>query len=395
MRTAARARDDDPVDRLVREEFADLGDWIYLDSHRLGVLPSRTRARLIRFVADHAAPRPTTGPQWTEYVNGARAALAAALNVDEHTVAFTSSASDALSVVLDNVARLGIREVLALAEEYPPYLRYLRQLESSGAVALRVLHDFDQLLAALHGPHQLVVLSQVCWRDGRSYDLPALGAAKLRSGSMLALDVVHVVGCFPFRPAVADPEFVLGTSRKWLLGVAGLGFLHLGSRVREHVAALCTSHPWRGYPHDAQDWYGPVDTDRAERLEIGARNKLAMVALRSSLSMFAEVGFDAVATRIESLRASMISQLRANGLAGYVEARAADRSAILPLAFPDADSADRVVLALRERRVMASRMAGAVLLGVHFHVTENQLAEVVGHLTELASLPEHRDYLTR
>jgi kynureninase len=128
-------------------------------------------------------------------------------------VVATRGEFDSLDVILREYARRG-RIQLAFAEP-----------DSAGRF------DTDDIVAAIDGQTDLVVVSEVMFNTGQRLPrLDALVDAAHRVGARVLVDVYHSLGVFPVDVAALDVDFAVGGSYKYLRGGPGACFLYLHPR---------------------------------------------------------------------------------------------------------------------------------------------------------------------
>jgi selenocysteine lyase/cysteine desulfurase len=262
---------------------------------------------------------------WVATAARARASLAGLLGVQEDTVSFTGSATEAL-----NLACLGLplppgSRIAIAADEFPSVWQACLALRKSGVeitpIDIRAETGRSAAIAEAAAGAQAVAVSHVHWRTGTSVKLEQISAACRASGAWLIVDGVQAVGAMPVRAALADAY--CGSSFKWLLGGFGLGFMTLSERL-----ARDWTPPFRGY---ANEWpsrdpqYGHLDYP-------------GIYALGASLAFLGALGWEAIFERVAQLSSRLSDRLRGDGFevltpraatAGIVSVRRDDAAALV------------------------------------------------------------------
>jgi pyridoxal 5-phosphate dependent beta-lyase len=215
-------------------------------------------------------------------------------------VAWVGSAFDAVALAvghwpLPRGARVGV-----LAADYGPHRSLLleRLVPLGGALVelpadpVTGVAEPSAWPAALDGL-ALVSVCQVASHDGAQQPAAELAAACCAAGVPLLLDVAQALGQVPVgRGDSAPADVVVGTSRKWLHGPRGVGFLAASPAV---VAALrtTTQRPTPG-------WDGrTADTARcAADLTAGEAPVAARVGLARALAELRAAGPERVHRRV-------------------------------------------------------------------------------------------------
>lgn len=226
---------------------------------------ARASSAVLRAMAGHAERESTRGGYVAEVeaapvLDGARIALAALL-ADPRTdpagaaydVAFVDSATTAFALLLaawplPAGARVGI-----VRSEYGPNRAALAARAERDGLELVELPsdpagrvDLAGLRAELTRGLALVTLPHVPSQRGVVQPARAIGAACAAAGTPLLLDVAQSLGQVDCT-GIGAAAYV-GTSRKWLCGPRGVGFLALRPAVAEQLAAapphrLPAAHP--------------------------------------------------------------------------------------------------------------------------------------------------------
>lgn len=184
-----------------------------------------------------------------------KAALAALVGADGGDVAFLESGTAAMAALLGGWrlppgARVGFTR-----SEYGSTLMLLRRLAAERGWALVELPadgharlDLDALSAALAGGLDLVTLPHLASHRGTVQPAAEAGRLCREAGVPLVLDVCQSLGHLDVT-GVGAAAYV-GTSRKWLAGPRGVGFLVVPAPTADMDAAAPTlaGHEWTTEP---------------------------------------------------------------------------------------------------------------------------------------------------
>jgi cysteine desulfurase/selenocysteine lyase len=301
---------------------------------------------------------------WVATSARARSRLAALLGVDEQTLSFTGSATEAL-----NLACLGLpmppgSRIAIAADEFPSVWQACRSLRRNGIESTPVVIPHESLrtsalAAAAAAGAQALAVSHVHWRTGTCVDLERLAAACEKSGAWLIVDGVQAVGAMPVRAGLAD--VYCGSSFKWLLSGFGLGFMSMS----ESLAREWTP-PIRGYGNEwpsRDPQYGHLDYP-------------GIYALGASLEFLESLGWDAIFRRVAQLAGRAGEALRAYGFEVLTPPEAA--AGIVSVRH---DDAAEVVRELTEEGIYVEDREGIVRASPHFYNTEAQIDRFVAALT--------------
>jgi len=174
----------------------------------------------------------------------------------------------------------------------------------------------DQLERVLQDGARLVAVSAVQFRTGLAMPLAEMGALCRRYGAEFAVDAIQACGAIPIDAKMMAIDYLACGSHKWLMSTEGCAFLYVDpSRVDALKLRLVgwLSHEnaldflFHGPGHLRQ---GRPIRQRADALEMGARNSIGFSALEAAIRCLDDVGVDNVWTHanryIDALEAPLV-----------------------------------------------------------------------------------------
>lgn len=168
-----------------------------------------------------------------------RRQLAQLLEVDEHAVAFTRCATDALQSLIRNYNQLQPGDQLLLCDlEYDTVKSAMRWLaRQRGAEVIEIEHSlpasFDGLLDSYRQAFEryprlkLMALTHVTHRTGLVMPVQAIAALAREHGIDVILDGAHALGQIDFNLAELGIQFAGFNLHKWIGAPLTLGFLYI------------------------------------------------------------------------------------------------------------------------------------------------------------------------
>lgn len=282
------------------------------------------------------------------------------------------------------------------AGNYIPYLQARRRRgividvlpnDAGGTVSLAALAE------KLDNPHvKLISLPAIATNGGPLQPLAEIGALARQAGVLYLLDACQAVGQMPIDVRRIGCHFMTATSRKYLRGPRGVGFLYVEEDICRriepvfldlHAAALRSANEYDIRP----------DARRFENWECNVAAKLGLgAAADGALAL----GMDAVWARIRRLARHLRAGLRAVPGVALRDPDSADTGIVTFTANLAADAVRRA-LAARHRRINVSvSNAASTLLdmsarglpevvraSVHAYNTEAELDEFLLALAQL------------
>ena len=303
--TRAECETRDSADPLAhfRSDF-DLPDGVvYLDGNSLGALPRHTADHLQHVVTQewgqglirswNAAgwfdkPR-TLGDRVGRLVGAAPGQVVVC---DSTSVNLFKTLSAALAL------RPGRDVVVGDADNFPTD-RYLTRS------AAQTVGDYEHRLVSAGGPTlaevldervAVVVLTQVDYRTGATYDMAAVTEQVHAAGALMIWDLCHSAGAMPVDLDGCEADFAVGCTYKYLNGGPGApAFVYAAARLHDDVSQPLTG--WHGHarPFEFTPDYEPAPG--ISRFLVGTPHLLSYAALEASLEVWDRVDLDEVHTK--------------------------------------------------------------------------------------------------
>lgn len=261
-------------------------------------------------------------------LHAGRAVIGALTRLDPAGVAFTTGANNALQLLLS--AWSGPRTLACLPGEYGPNLALMsaygfegRRLPADGAGRL----DVDSAARRLAADRPaLVHLTALGSHRGVAQPLAALAAVCADLDLPLVVDAAQALGHLDCTVA---PAAIYGSSRKWIAGPRGVGFLALAPQIAERL------RPRLPPP----DWNLPMTV--MQRLDYGEANIAARVGFSVALGEHLAAGPAQVRARLAEV--GRLTRQALADVAGWRVIEATDEpTAITTLAPTDGADPQRV-----------------------------------------------------
>jgi kynureninase len=333
-----------------RDRFVIDDDLIaYLDGNSLGRVPKATVERLATFVREEWGSRLIRGwdDSWVELPVAVGDELGAALL---GAAAGQTVIADSTSVNIFKLlhAAAGLRpdrdEIVIDATNFPTDRYLVESVAAARGMTVRWLHPdlvdnvtVDVVAGVLGERTALVVLSQVDYRSGTLVDLPAVTQLVHDAGALVLWDLCHSAGVLPIGLDVAQADFAVGCTYKYLnSGPGSPAFMYVAAR---HVAEV--TQPISGW-FSAADLFAMSDTYTAapdiRRMLSGTPAVAGIVAVQEGVRLIAEAGVDAIRAKSEDLTTYAIGLLDEAGLEIVTPRDAKMRGSHVTVRHPDARS---------------------------------------------------------
>lgn len=359
-------------------EFPQDPSICYLNHAAIGPWPRRTAQRVANFAQANMTRGGADYPDWLVIERRLRQRLADLINApDPDDIALTKNTSEGLSTIAAGLNWQPGDEVIGMAHDFISNQMVWEALAPRGVVyravdALATDDPEGALIDALSPATRLIAVSTVNYATGYRLDLPRLAQACHHHGILLSVDAIQSLGAVPFDLDAIDADFVTCGAHKWLLSPEGVGFFYCRPALRDRLTLHQFGWAMREAPYDfeAHDWQ-PARS--ARRFESGTPNMMGIQALDASLSLFEELGMEAVNTRLADNIGYLEAALAAMPGIEIVTPRDPEkRAGILTFRSRVIRGAD-LHKRLMEAGVICSARAGGVRFAPHFYTSRERL----------------------
>src|SRR5215204_5152904 len=367
-----------------RDLFEIPEDIVYLNCAYMS--PQLRSAREIgeRAVSRKSRPWEITPDAFFEDCEEVRALFARLVGGDAEGVAIIPSVSYGIAVAAANVPVREGQKIMILEDQFPSNVYTWRELAArSGAELVTVSrpedHDWTRaLLQEIDADTAVVAVPNCHWTDGSLVNLARVGAGAREAGAALVVDGIQSLGAHPFDVSEVEPDFLVASTYKWMLGPYGVGFMHVREKYREGNPI---EHNWinrRGSEAfsqlvDYQDAFQPG----ARRYDVGERSNFALLPMAAeALRQILDWGVGNVSETIGTLTDLIEEKATEHGMETIPKERRARHMIGLMLG-PDAP--DDLATRLTAHNVFVSVRGESVRVSPHLYNTERD----VDHLFEV------------
>jgi selenocysteine lyase/cysteine desulfurase len=257
----------------------------------------------------------------SEVVRGLFARLIGAAADD---VAIVPSVSYAMATVMANVPVNAGQKIVTLAEDFPSGILASRALAARAEARVVTVERpadgswSEAILDSIDGGTAVVVAPHTHWVCGTMIDVEAIGRRCRSVGAALVLDTTQSTGALPLDLAAVDPDYLIATSYKWLMGPYSLGFLYVAPR---HQQGRPLEEAWivrRG----AQDFRSLSDYEEsfaagARRFDMGERANFALLPVAgAAIGQLLDWGVGNISETLGAATARIEARLAERGVTG-------------------------------------------------------------------------------
>lgn len=257
----------------------------------------------------------------SEVVRGLFAQLIGARADD---VAIVPSVSYAMATVMANVPVAAGQKIVTLAEDFPSGILAARALAERAEARVATVARPEEgdwssaILDSIDGGTALVVAPHTHWACGTLIDVEAIGRRCRSVGAALVLDTTQSTGALPLDLAAVDPDYLVATAYKWMLGPYSVAFLYVAPR---HQQGRPLEEAWivRRNAHDFRSLsnYEEEFAAGARRFDMGERCNFALLPVAgAAIRQLLEWGVSNVAETLGATTAAIEARLGERGVLG-------------------------------------------------------------------------------
>jgi kynureninase len=375
----------DQLDRW-RREFPISRDLVYLNNCSLTPLPERGRKAIEKFATEWSQ---LGGRAWYDHWIGEyealRADIARVLGASVDEVAIEPNVSAGLVGIASTFDFTKRPKVIVSDLDFPTDGHAFLAVEQRGAQVEfvrspdRVRVPLELFEKAIDERTAAVCTGHVYFTTGWIQDVKALAEICHRKGAKLVVDAYQSIGAFPFDVHASNVDYLVGGTLKWLMGGPGMAFLYARRDVAD--SARPSAVGWWGVADPFAFDVEHLDPGKgARRFEYGTPAVAAIYAARAGIALLEEIGVATVRERHMLLSQRLVDGARAQGWTVRCPNDAQERTTIVTLAH---DDPQRVVDALRAKKVITDSRPGLVRLSPHYFNTTDEIDRALELLAPL------------
>ncbi|MEU6999691.1 kynureninase [Nonomuraea sp. NPDC046570] len=300
--------DQDPL-KGFKDEFVLPHGVIYLVGNSLGALPRRTPERVARAVSEEWGRELVGG--WNSagwyaqpLTTGDRLAPLIGAGAGQVVVGNTTSITVFQAVSAALRLRPGRRVIVGDVTNFPTDNYMLEGLVK----ALGGDYEIRDFAEPLGDDVAVVLLSEVNYRTGARYDVPAVTARVQAAGALMVWDVCHSAGAMQVDVSMAD--FAIGCTYKYLNGGPGApAFLYVNPRHQADAENVLSGWYAHAEPFAFEAGFRPADGIR--RFTVSTPHVLSFAALEAALDMWERVDMAEVRAKSVALTSLFIDLVEA------------------------------------------------------------------------------------
>ena len=358
-----------------RELFTIPEDVAYFNCAYTAPLLKSAEAAGKAAVALKATPWKLTTDFFFGGLNANRALFAALVDAPPAHTAVIPSVSYGIALAARNVPLAAGQTIVVLQDQFPSniYVWHARARDC-GAEIVSVSRPRDSnwtpaVLEAVTEKTAVAALPHCHWTDGSLVDLKAVGEKCRALGAALVVDGTQSLGAMPFSVPEIQPDFLVTTAHKWLLGPYSYGFCyvapkwHGGRPLEENWLNRAGSEDFARLVH-----YRDTYQDGAKRFDAGeASNFILSPIAGAALGQIQDWGVANIAATLRTRTDAIADRAETLGLQAAPAACRAPH--LIGLRRPGGLPAD-LPARLAAANVYASARGDSIRVAPHLHNTD-------------------------
>lgn len=308
-----------------QRDLFDIGEGTaYFDCAKMSPLSRAAIAAGRRGLERKAHPWEIRAEHFFDESEAVRGLFARLIGTSADDVAIVPSVSYAMATVMANVPVAAGQKIVTLADDVPSGILASRALARRAEARVVTVARPEEgswtaaILEAIDGATALVVAPHTHWVCGTLIDVEAVGRRCRSVGAALVLDTTQSTGALPLDLAAVDPDYLIATSYKWLMGPYSLGFLYVAPR---HQQGRPLEEAWivRRNAHDFRSLsdYEEGFAAGARRFDMGERANFALLPVAgAAIGQLLDWGVANIAETLGATTAALESRLGERGVSG-------------------------------------------------------------------------------
>ncbi|MDN5211314.1 aminotransferase class V-fold PLP-dependent enzyme [Fulvivirgaceae bacterium BMA12] len=308
-------------------------------------------------------------------------------NPDPDRIAVIPSVSYGMAIVSKNLNLQAGEEILLTHEQFPSNFYPWQKLacEKKGRLVIVEAPNEDdrgkkwneKILENINEKTKLVTIGNVHWADGTKFDLKAIRQRTSEVGALLVVDGTQSVGALPFDVGDIQPDALVCSGYKWLLGPYSMAFAYFGSFFDDGDPI---EENWINR-HNSEDFAGLVAyesnyKEKALRYAVGEHSNFSLTPMmQKALEQLNEWGASNIQQYCSQLTKAPIAELLSLGF--RIENENYRGSHLIGIRVPDHLDVKALSNQFKKHDVYISVRGNAIRVAPHVYNDQNDMDKLV------------------
>lgn len=303
-------------------------------------------------------------------------------------IALVPAVSYGVATAVKHLKPAAGKHIIVLEDQFPSHVYSWRcAAQRSGAEIVTVPRPEDDdwtsaVLARLNEKTAVAALPHCHWTDGSRVDLARVGEACRAVGAALVVDGTQSVGAMPFDVQTIQPDYLICSGHKWLLGPYSYSYMYV-ARHRQHGEPLEENWLNRRDSRDFTKLTCYCDDYRvgARRFDVGEMSNFFLTPIAAeALSQILSWGVENIAAHIKTLTEAVAEKAETmDATTPHSEHRSPH---LIGLRLPT-QPPDDITKRLAARGVYVSRRASTIRIAPHVYNSPDDIERFFDVLKEV------------
>ncbi len=383
--------------KLINEEFAFMGDNIFLNVSSVAMPPKRVQEAYSSFMQEYVQNfGEDVVPKAWGIVSDARPKVAKLINAAQpHEIGFVKNTCEGISIIANGYPMQAGDNVVVADQEHQSNLFPWINMRQQKGIELKVVKSvegeipLESMIAAIDDRTKILTISSIQFSTGFFADLKALGAECKKRGVVFVVDGIQALGRLKLDVQEMQIDYLAAGTNKGLLGSLGAGFVYCSDRIVKQIIPPYASYqstvshvtpPAITTNFEALEWY-----PHARRFESGNLSYNCILAISKGIDLILELGIEEIDRHIRQLEADLRSRIADLPLQ-VVQAKDPKNWGGMVCVYYPPHSEDEVIRILSAHKIYATMRGGYMRFGLGFYNTNEQMEVVEKALREVAAL---------
>ncbi len=361
----------DIFERIRKEEFIILDNYIYLNHAAISAMPKRSFDNFELYAKKNREQAALAVDFNVEILEQVRSKIARFINAKNLEIAFTKNTTSGLILAANSIDLKEGDNIILVQNEFPANI-YPWTAKKDEGIEIRFAPeknnrvDVNDIIALCDERTKIISISLVEFHNGFRNDIKALSKFTRDKGIYLCVDGIQGLGVINFDVKEIPVDFLSTGTQKWLLGPEGLGFLYINEKILDNLKV-----PNPGWLR-REDFFNFQNINQklineAKKFEEGALNFSAIFLFNGSIDLFLEVGIDNIEKRIMELTDFLIDGLKKKNyqIVSPIE-NYNERSGIISFK-KDGVDIEKLYEHLIDKKIICSLRNGNIRISPHFY----------------------------
>jgi len=307
---------------------------------------------------------------------------------DPDRIAIIPSTSYGLANVANNLDLKKGEQILVIDEQFPSNIYPWMSLANRVGATVETIKApattdnkgqlwNEKILAAISDRTKLIAIGHVHWTDGTLFDLAAIRKKTWEHDALLVIDGTQSVGAMPFSVKQLQPDALICSGYKWLMGPYSIGVAYYGAKfdggepIEENWINRLKSDDFTNLVD-----YQPLYRPKANRYSVGEQSNFTLVPmLLAAIEQLLEWEVSNIQKYCATITKDAICKIQE---IGFKVAQEEQRSAhLFGIQLENQVNKDRLQQAFKENKVWVSFRGSALRVGPNVYNDEKDLEKLV------------------